>query len=102
MTTTIRTIVASIAVGVLLAAPVSAGAQRTQISIVDGQWCLNGRITYPGTPAEGLLMNVRMVNAVFEDKARSGFDAEENTSEFTAKIPEYEKFLRLACEAVLD
>ncbi len=102
MITTIRTIFASFAICVLLAAPVSATSQRTHISIADSQWHLNGRITYPETPAEGLLMNVRMVNAVFEDKARSGFDAEENTSEFTAKIPEYEKFLRLACEAVLD
>jgi hypothetical protein len=89
MTTTIRTIVASIAVGVLLATPVSAGAKRTQVSITDGHWHLNGRITYPGTQAEGLLMNVRMVNAVFEDKARSGFDADENTSEFINKIPVY-------------
>jgi len=89
MTTAIRTIVASIAVGVLLATPVSAGAQRTQVSIADGHWHLNGRITYPGTPAEGLLMNVRMVNAVFEDKARSGFNADENTSEFIKKIPVY-------------
>ncbi|MHC4532480.1 MAG: cellulase family glycosylhydrolase [Planctomycetota bacterium] len=89
MTTTTRTIVTSIAVGVLMAAPVSARAQRTYISIVDGQWRLNGRITYPETPAEGLLMNVRMVNAVFEDKARSGFDADENTSEFINKIPAY-------------
>jgi CubicO group peptidase (beta-lactamase class C family) len=30
-----------------------------------------------------------MVNAVFEDKARSGFDADENTSEFIKKIPVY-------------
>lgn len=89
MTTTIRTIVASIAVGVLLAASVSAGAQRTQISIADGQWRLNGRVMYPGMPAEGLLMNVRMVNAVFEDERRPEFDAEENTSELAARIPEY-------------
>lgn len=89
MTTTIRTIFASIAVGVLLAAPVWAGVQRTHISIADSQWCLNGGITYPKTSAEGLLMNVRMVNAVFEDKARSGFDADENTSEFIKTISVY-------------
>ncbi len=89
MTTTIRTIIASIVVGVLLAAPVSAGAQKTQISIADGQWRLNGRVMYPGMPAEGLLMNVRMVNAVFEDEHRPDFDAEENTSELAARIPEY-------------
>ena len=89
MITIVRSIVTSTVVGVLLLAPVSASAEKTRISMVDGQWHLNGRVTYTGTQAEGLLMNVRMVNAVFEDKARSGFDAEENTSEFTAKIPEY-------------
>lgn len=89
MTTIIRYIVASFAVGVLLLAAASAGAEKTRISIADGQWRLNGGVTYPGTPAEGLLMNVRMVNAVFEDKNRPSFDAEGNTSEFIARIPEY-------------
>jgi len=89
MTTTIRTIFESFAVCVLLAIPVSADAQRTQISIVDSRWRLNERITYPGTPAKGLLMNVRMVNAVFEDKARSVFDANKNTGEFIKYIPVY-------------
>jgi len=89
MTTIIRSIVTSTAVGVLLLAPVSASAEKTRISIVDGQWRLNGRVTYPGTQAEGLLMNVRMVNAVFEDTHRPGFDADENTSEFIKKIPVY-------------
>ncbi|MGB2861920.1 MAG: family 16 glycoside hydrolase [Sedimentisphaerales bacterium] len=89
MTTIMRSIVASVAVAVLLPAPLSAGSEKTWISIADGRWRLNGRVTYPGTQAEGLLMNVRMVNAVFEDIHRPGFDAEENTSEFTAKIPEY-------------
>ena len=89
MITTIRTIFASFAICVLLAAPVSATSQRTHISIADSQWRLNGKITYPGTPAEGLLMNVRMVNAIFEDKARSGFDANKNTSEFIKIIPVY-------------
>jgi len=89
MTTIMRSIVASVAVAVLLSAPLSASSENTRISIADGRWCLNGRLTYPGTQAEGLLMNVRMVNAVFEDTHRPGFDAKENTSEFTAKIPEY-------------
>jgi hypothetical protein len=50
MTTTIRTIFASFVIFVLLAAPVSARAQRTHISIADSKWRLNGRITYPGMP----------------------------------------------------
>ncbi|MCP4613832.1 MAG: glycoside hydrolase family 5 protein [Planctomycetes bacterium] len=89
MTTIIRTIFTSIIVSVLLAAPVNTLAQRTHISIADTQWRLNGRITYPETPAQGLLMNVRMVNAVFEDKTRSEFDTDENTSEFIKQIPVY-------------
>ena len=89
MRTTIRTIFAFLVICVLLGASVSAISQRTHISIADSQWRLNGRITYPETPAQGLLMNVRMVNAVFEDKTRSEFDADENTSEFIKQIPVY-------------
>ncbi len=62
---------------------------HTRVSIKDGRWYLNGRLTYPGAEAEGLLMNVRMVNGVFEDRNRPDFDAEENTEEFTAVIPGY-------------
>ncbi|MBW1868942.1 MAG: serine hydrolase [Deltaproteobacteria bacterium] len=87
--TTIGRRMVIIAIGVLLLGSVSTGADKTRFSIANDQWHLNGRTTYPGTPAEGLLMNVRMVNAVFEDTHRPGFDAEENTSEFTARIPEY-------------
>lgn len=42
MTTIIRYIVASFALGVLLLATASAGAEKTRISITDGQWRLNG------------------------------------------------------------
>ena len=68
----------------------SQGAPRaTQISIVKDKWYLNGKITYPGAKAEGLLMNVRMVNSVFEDAKRKDFDAEVNTEKFVAQIPDY-------------
>jgi len=60
-----------------------------RVSIVDGKWHINGTVTYRGARAEGLLMNVRMVNAVFEDRKRSDFDAEANTGEFIARIPDY-------------
>ena len=63
---------------------------RTRVTVVNGQWHLNGTITYPGSPAEGRLMNVRMVNAIFEDRARHlDFDAEANTDRFIARIPDY-------------
>ncbi len=67
--------------------PVALGA--TAVSIKGTQWQINGQITYPGTPAEGLLMNVRMVNSTFEDAKRENFDSNENTARFIAKLPEY-------------
>lgn len=63
--------------------------QQTRVSIRDGRWHVNDRVTYPGTPAEGLLMNVRMVNSVFEDRHRPDFDAEANTDRFLAQVPNY-------------
>ncbi len=59
------------------------------VSIVNGRWQINGSVTYPKSKAEGLLLNVRMVNAVFEDAKRPEFDPEANTTEFLAKIDEY-------------
>lgn len=61
----------------------------TTISIKNTDWYLNDQITYPGTPAEGLLMNVRMVNATFEDRNRTDFDPDANTDTFIAHIPDY-------------
>lgn len=63
--------------------------RHTRVSIRDGQWYVNDRVTYPGTTAEGLLMNVRMVNSVFEDRRRDDFDAEANTDRFLARVPDY-------------
>ena len=64
-------------------------ASRTHVSIQKGRWFLNDAVTYRGTQAEGLLMNVRMVNAVFEDRNRPDFDPNANTDEFIAQIPDY-------------
>ena len=63
--------------------------EATTVAIAGRQWYLDGCLTYPGTRAEGLLMNVRMVNAVFEDRGRPDFDASANTSRFVARIPDY-------------
>jgi len=75
----------------LCAVPGSAAAEPrpTQVTLVDGKWHINGEVTHPGAAAEGLLMNVRMVNATFEDRARPEFDAEANTDRFIARIPDY-------------
>jgi CubicO group peptidase (beta-lactamase class C family) len=54
------------------------------------RWLVDGEVTYPGSLAEGLLMNVRMVNAVFEDAGRpSHIDPEANADRFIVHIPDY-------------
>ena len=65
-----------------------AAEAATDVSINGTQWLINGKPTNAGSAAEGLLMNVRMVNATFEDRNRPEFDADANTAEFIAKIPE--------------
>jgi CubicO group peptidase (beta-lactamase class C family)/outer membrane protein assembly factor BamB len=70
-----------------LAAPV------TNVSIIGARWRLNGQLTYRGAKTEGLLMNVRMVNAVFDDGNENtcpkGFDPDANTDAFIGRIPDY-------------
>lgn len=72
-----------------------AGPPQAAVSIHEGRWHLDGRVTYPGAPAEGLLMNVRMINSVFEDagpaadRLPAGFDADANTAAFVAQLPAY-------------
>lgn len=61
----------------------------TKVSISGTDWLINGKPVNPGAAAEGRLMNVRMVNATFEDRNRSGFDPEANTDRFIEKIPDY-------------
>ncbi len=61
----------------------------TQIDLQGGRWMINGQLTNPGSAAEGLLMNVRMVNATFEDKRKPEFDADANTAEFLARLGDY-------------
>ena len=43
-----------------------------KISIDGNRWLLDEEPPHPGSPAEGLLINVRMVNCIFEDD-RLGF-----------------------------
>lgn len=62
---------------------------HTNISIINGKWHINGKITYPGSRAEGLLMNVRMVNSIFEDLHIKDFLPEVNTDEFISSLNDY-------------
>lgn len=67
----------------------------TVVSIKGDKWFLNDKIINEGSPAEGLLMNVRMINSVFEDKGdklpaeHKDFDPEKNTDRFISEIPAY-------------
>lgn len=64
-------------------------APRTRVSLRGSQWCLNGRLTNPGSRAEGLLMNVRMVNSLFEDRHRPEKDPNEISDRFLAHLADY-------------
>lgn len=85
--------IAALTVAFLTLAAACAEGGTTRIGIAGGRWQLNGRVTCEGAAAEGLLMNVRMVNAVFEDAnpatCPKGFDPEANTAAFIARIPDY-------------
>lgn len=73
----------------IVVSPIPVLSGQTRIEIDGSHWLINDQPTNSGTPCEGLLMNVRMVNATFEDLGKPEFDAERNTDEFIAKIPEY-------------
>jgi CubicO group peptidase (beta-lactamase class C family) len=63
--------------------------RQTRVAVQNGRWFLNGAVTYRGAKAEGLLMNVRMINAVFEDARRPEFDPEANTERFLRHVRDY-------------
>jgi hypothetical protein len=62
---------------------------QTRIALRDGRWLLNERPTNPGSRAEGLLMNVRMVNAIFEDRHRPDVHPDDITDRFLVQLPDY-------------
>lgn len=62
---------------------------KTKVSIEGQGWRINGEATYRCAAAEGLLLNVRMVNATFEDTKRPDIDAEKIAKRFIEKIPAY-------------
>jgi hypothetical protein len=63
--------------------------RHTRISLKDGRWLINDEVTYRGAAAEGLLLNVRMVNSTFEDRNKPEFDPDANTAAFLKQIPDY-------------
>ncbi|MCE2450919.1 MAG: hypothetical protein J4F35_21985 [Candidatus Latescibacteria bacterium] len=78
---------------------------ETQITTFGEYWLINGQTTYHGRryrgwEVEGLLMNSRMTNAIFDDENpvtrqlwaypdTGEWDAERNTDEFIAQLPTY-------------
>ena len=69
--------------------------KKTEVSVSGEKWLINNKLTNVGSPAEGLLLNVRMVNATFEDRGKAmpeefyAFETNQNTQQFISKIPEY-------------
>ena len=89
-----------------------AASRRTEISIEGASFRINGRPTYPGQTfqgrkIEGLLLNSRMVQGIFDDlnpetRPRWNYpdigkwDPDRNTAEFIAAMPEWRKHGLLA------
>ena len=104
-----RTLLKALAAGLAVPQP---AARRTSLTIDGDRFLINGRPTYEGRTwrgmrIEGLLMNSRMVQGIFDDlnpetRGRWAYpdtqrwDAERNTREFIAAMPEWRRHGLLA------
>jgi ribosomal protein L31 len=91
---------------------------KTEIAIDGTQFRINGQLThegksYNGRPIEGLLFNSRMIQALFDDECPETrerwrypdtdvWDADRNTDEFCAALPEYRRHGMLAATVGLQ
>lgn len=101
--------------GLFVWAGTSAGEfphRKTRVGILQDRFTINGELTYKGRqwkgqPIEGLLMNSRMVQAIFDDMNpqtverwaypdTKKWDADRNTREFIAAMPQWRKHGLLA------
>src|SRR6266540_311528 len=89
-----------------------APSQKTTVTIVGDEFHINGRPTYAGRvwrghSIQGLLLNARMVQGIFDDRNPATanqwaypdtgkWDAERNTREFLAAMPEWRRHGLLA------
>jgi hypothetical protein len=73
----------------VLASMVSPAHAETHLTKSGRSFYINGKMINAGTPAAGILVNARMVNAVFEDTKRPAFDPQANTNEFLARMSDY-------------
>jgi hypothetical protein len=94
------------------AASIAVSAPRTEVSIRGDQFLINGAPTYQGRTwnelkIEGLLLNSRMVQGIFDDanpetvkrwayKDTGKWDPDRNTSEFVAAMPLWRSYGLLA------
>src|SRR5438477_12503928 len=86
---------------------VAQAARKTEVSIQGDAFLINGKPTYAGRAwngkkIEGLLMNSRMVQGIFDDlnpetrkrwayPDTKAWDPERNTKEFLAAMPEWRR-----------
>lgn len=102
-----RTLLELLAAGMVVPWAVQRGPRQTTIAIEGDRFLINGRPTYAGRTwrgmrVEGLLMNSRMVQGIFDDlnpETRNRWaypdtkhwDPERNTREFIAAMPEWRR-----------
>lgn len=102
---TAKIILVTLVIGLM---PIVGWAQNTVVSIQGDQFYINGKPTYPGRTwngykVEGLLMNSRMVQGIFDDlnpETASSFaypdtkkwDADRNNREFVAAMSEWYRY----------
>jgi len=76
------------------------GTGHTVVAIEGTHFLINGALTSPGKPAEGLLINTRMAQAIFDDENAATrdewnypdthrWDPQRNTNELVAMLPTY-------------
>jgi hypothetical protein len=102
-----RTFLATAALPALYGLRGAAQTRRTDVTIRGDAFYINGKPTYPGRMfngkrIEGLLMNMRVVQGIFDDlnpetaprwvyPDTKQWDPDRNTNEFTAAMPEWKR-----------
>ena len=76
------------------------GTGHTTVAIQGTQFLVNGELTSPGKPAQGMLLNTRMAQGIFDDENAATavewrypdthtWDPQRNTNELVAMLPTY-------------
>ena len=102
-----RTLLKTLSAPLLIGIPIPAQTRRTIVTIEGDRFLINGRPTYEGRTwrglkIEGLLMNSRMVQGIFDDlnpdtrqrwiyPDTKRWDPDRNTREFIAAMPEWRR-----------